>query len=48
MARSTARCLYLLVSVLKLLESKESFVFQGRWPDSRRVTDVDERKPRPL
>jgi hypothetical protein len=37
-----------IVSVLKLLESKESFVIQGRWPDSRRVTDVDERKPRPL
>jgi hypothetical protein len=32
-AESLGRC---LVSVLKLVESFESFVIQGRWPDSRR------------
>src|ERR1700674_2474823 len=35
-----------LVSVRRVVESYESFVIQGWWPDSRRVTDVDGRKPR--
>jgi hypothetical protein len=30
------------------VESYESVVIQGWWPDSRRVTDVDEREPRTL
>src|SRR5665213_893537 len=38
----------MLVSVPRVLESYESFVIQERWPDSRRVTDVDEPEPRPL
>src|SRR5277367_4580102 len=36
------------VSVRRVLESYESSVIQGWWPDSRRVTDVDEQEPRPL
>src|ERR1700716_3849876 len=38
----------LLVSVRRVLESYESYVIQELWPDSRRVTDVDEPEPRPL
>ena len=38
----------LLVSVRRVLESYESVVIQGWWPDSRRVTDVDEQEPRTL
>ena len=34
-----------LVSVQKHIESAESFVIQGRRPDSRRSRDVDEGKP---
>jgi transposase len=34
-----------LVSVRKHIESYESFVIQGWWPDSRRVTDVDSEEP---
>jgi len=38
-----------LVSVRRVLESSESVVIQGRWPDSTRgSSDVDERKPRAL
>jgi hypothetical protein len=38
-----------LVSVRRVLESSESVVIQGRWPDSTRGSpDVDERKPRAL
>src|ERR1035437_2099114 len=37
-----------LVSVRRVLESYESVVIQGWWPDSRRVTDVDEQEPRAL
>jgi hypothetical protein len=33
------------VSVRKHVESCESFVIQERWPDSRRVTDVDGEEP---
>jgi len=36
------------VSVRKVLEPYESSVIQGWWPDSRRITDVDEQEPRPL
>src|ERR1019366_1308743 len=36
------------VSVRRVLESYESVVIQGWWPDSRRVTDVDEQEPRTL
>ena len=35
------------VSVRRVLESYESVVIQGWWPDSRRVTDVDGRQPSP-
>ena len=37
-----------LVPVRKHVESCESFVIQERWPDSRRVTDVDGEEPRAL
>src|ERR1039458_5936239 len=37
-----------LVSVRRVVESYESVVIQGWWPDSRRVTDVDEQEPRTL
>ena len=37
----------LLVSVRRVLESYE-VVIQGWWPDSRRVTDVDEQETRTL
>jgi hypothetical protein len=37
-----------LVSVRKDVESDESFVIQERWPDSRRVTDVDGTEPQAL
>ena len=38
-----------LVAVRRVLESSESVVIQGRWPDSTRGSpDVDERKPRAL
>jgi hypothetical protein len=37
-----------LVSVRRVLESYESVVIQGWWPDSRRVTDMDEQEPRTL
>ena len=37
-----------LVSVREHLESCESFVIQEWWPDSRRVTDVDDEEPRTL
>jgi hypothetical protein len=40
--------LALLVSVRRVLESYESVVIQGWWPDSRRVTNVDEQEPRTL
>src|ERR1017187_6767354 len=36
------------VSVRRVLESYESVVIQGWWPDSRRVTDVDAQEPRTL
>src|SRR4029078_450275 len=35
-----------LVSVREHSESRESFVIQEWWPDSRRVTDVDIEEPR--
>jgi hypothetical protein len=31
-----------------MLNHVESFVIQERWPDSRRVTDVDGEEPRAL
>src|ERR1019366_6734902 len=37
-----------LVSVRRVLESYESVVIQRWWPDSRRVTNVDEHEPRTL
>ena len=44
-----AVCLFsLLVSVRKHIESLESVVIQGWWPDSRRATDVDGTEPRAL
>jgi transposase len=36
------------VSVRRVLESYESVVIQRWWPDSRRVTNVDEQEPRTL
>src|ERR1017187_5505674 len=36
------------VSVRRVVESYESVVIQEWWPDSRRVTDVDEQEPRAL
>src|ERR1019366_314471 len=36
------------VSVRRVLESYESVLIQRWWPDSRRVTDVDEQEPRTL
>ena len=39
---------YLLVSVRRVLESYESVVIQGWWPDSKEVTDVDAQEPRTL
>jgi hypothetical protein len=36
------------VSGRKHIESCESFVIQERWPDSRRVTDVDDLKSQTL
>src|ERR1035441_9881289 len=36
------------MSFRRVLESYESVVIQGWWPDSRRVTDVDEQEPRTL
>ena len=37
-----------LVSVLKVLESKESFMIQGRLPDSKGAFNVDGGKPQTL
>ena len=37
--------LHLSVSVQEQIESIGSFVIQERWPDSRRVTDVDDEEP---
>src|ERR1019366_807895 len=36
------------VSVRRVFESYEPVVIQEWWPDSRRVTDVDEQEPRAL
>ena len=50
--KTTTKMVYhssVLVSVRRVLESSESVVIQGRWPDSTRGSpDVDERKPRAL
>src|SRR5712691_10743261 len=39
---------FVLVSVREHIESLESVVIQGWWPDSRRVTDVDGTEPQAL
>ena len=36
------------MAVRSVAESYELVVIQGWWPDSRRVTDVDEQEPRTL
>jgi hypothetical protein len=41
-------CAFSLVSVRKVLESEESNVIQGWWPDSGEVTDVDDEEPSAL
>src|SRR6267143_1054659 len=38
----------ILVSVRRVVESYESVVIQGWWPDSKGVTNVDEQEPRTL
>ena len=48
MAKDAMAFIDALVSVRKHVESCESFVIQERWPDSRRVTDVDGEEPRAL
>src|SRR5450631_4313235 len=47
-AKATVPVKKVLVSVRRVLESYESVVIQGWWPDSRRVTIVDEQEPQTL
>jgi len=43
------KCLIWLVSVSKVLESEESLMIQGRWPDSREgPPNVDDQEPQAL